>query len=297
MKNPFKRLRSEKASVQAPQDAPERPAQEEQKPIGDNLDSTPPLTDSFTEWCRTRTRGGVERRERTDIFEAYSVFGVEEGRLTCRYYHRYPEHERSFRLSYSRALGFDDFNRRLLTELDKGGVILSEYHVCIQKAASLTRPEAGCNDPFTEFTDEERAALPAFCDSLDTLKDQSYLHGEGVLCCECESVVGGERLTLRFRKLLPYDALSAEIPGVCKEAVGGYDITDMWVMSVFNRLNERCRSCKVTRLTSQWNIEKETVWLMTATGFPGVGGTVLIAVAPTADFRRFGFFSLDFSNK
>ena len=84
---------------------------------------------------------------------------------------------------------------------------------------------------------------------------------------------------------------------VAMAAVGGYDITDMWVMSVFNRLNERCRSCKVTRLTSQWNIEKETVWLMTATGFPGVGGTVLIAVAPTADFRRFGFFSLDFSNK
>ncbi len=70
----------------------------------------------------------------------------------------------------------------------------------------------------------------------------------------------------------------------------------MWVMGVYNRLAGRC-SCKVLRLTSEWSLESESVYLITAEGFPGVEGMLLVAVAPSDSFRRFGFYSLDFANK
>ena len=118
MKNPFKFFRpsSEKPKTEPIADAPEEtviptPTEPEQ-PVKQ------PPADPFVEWCRSQVRGGIERRERNDIFEAYNVYGVDEhDRLTFRRYHRYPEHERDFDLSYSRTLTFEELNRRLLSEL------------------------------------------------------------------------------------------------------------------------------------------------------------------------------------
>ena len=52
---------------------------------------------------------------------------------------------------------------------------------------------------------------------------------------------------------------------------------------------------RITLLTSEWSINKESVFLMTVEGFPSVDGTLLVAVADEAAFPHFGFYSLDFS--
>lgn len=293
MKNPFKRFKRPHAEAVT---VPEEPIIEEPKKEAPPIKTAPPQ-DRFTEWCRSQIRGGIERRERNDIYEAYSVYGEEDGSLTCRFYHRYPEHERDFDLSYSRTLSFEDFNRRLLSELDKGDLKLNAYNSCIKKAAALTAPDAPSKPLYEGFSEEELTALRSFCDSIDTLKEQAYINTNGIFNCDCESVVGAERLTIRFRKPLPHDALGTEIAGVKKESVGGYDIESMWVMGVYNRLSERCTTCTLTRLSSEWSLEHETVYLISAEGFPAISGTLYIAVAESDNFRRFGFYSLDFSQK
>lgn len=304
MKNPFKRFRPD-PPTEEPQTAPretapdsvtaEAPAQpeaEEQTPTPAEAD------DGFDEWCRSQVRGGIERRERNDIYEAYSVYGADaEGRLACRVYHRYPEHERDFDLSYSRILRFDEFNRRLLAELDRGDLKLADYRACIDRAERLTDPDAAAQSCDGSLSEEDSAALSGFCDAMDNLHHKSYLHSEGVLSCECESVVGGERLILRFRKPLRHDALEAQAAGVKKESIGGYDIDNLWIMGVYNRLRERCAAIKVARLSSEWSIEHESLYLLYAEGFTGIEGPLLIAVGEADSFRRFGFFSLDFSQK
>lgn len=305
MKNPFRKNKPEKASP-APNPDQILPVTEAE-PLADDVppaeEASSPAEkapdDGFTEWRRSRTRGGVERRERNDFYEAYSVFGTDgDGKLICRCYHRYPEHEREFGLTYTRALSFEEFNRRLLAELDKGDIDLGDYRFCAEKAEQLQAPFADTEtSAISSFTDEETAALQAFCEDIDTLKDKSFLHFDGVLQCECESVVGDVRLNIRFRKPIKYDAYSAQVPGVHKEPVNGYDITDLWIMGVYNRLRENCTSCAVTLLTSEWSVEKESLYLILAEGFPGVDGKLLTAVGEADSFRRFGFYSLDFSNK
>ena len=71
----------------------------------------------------------------------------------------------------------------------------------------------------------------------------------------------------------------------------------MWIMGVYNRLRERCKSCTVIRLTYDWSPDHETVCLMQANGFNGIDGALLIAVADAAAFPKFGFYSLDFANR
>lgn len=296
MKSPFKFFRSsEKQNPELIAEAPE-------EVIPELTDPEPPIeqepVDPFVEWCRSQIRGGIERRERNDIFEAYNVYGVDEqNRLTCRRYHRYPEHERDFDLSYSRALTFDELNRRLLSDLDKGDIKLPVYNDCIAKArelCDLPLPEA---KDFNGFSEDETSALHDFCEAFDTLTDQEYRTADGVFCCACRSVVGDEMLNLRFRKPLPHDALNGEIAGVSKTLIEGYDIESLWIMGVYNRLREQCQSCRVTVLTSEWSLAKESVFLMQAEGFPSVDGSLLLAVADEASFPRFGFYSLDFTNK
>lgn len=298
MKNPFRRSkRSQAEAIEASAEPMISEPEQSEPPEEIAPEEIAPPQDSFTEWCRSQIRGGIERRERNDIFEAYSVYGEEGGKLTCRYYHRYPEHEREFDLSYTRVLSFDDFNHRLLGELDKGDLKLDAYDLCIKKAAELSAESASEMPAYLGFSASEVIALHDFCDGIDTLKGQSYLNANGVLCCECESVVGDERLNIRFRKPLPYDAFSAEIAGVKKEEIGGYDIDNVWVMSVYNRLSEKCRACKVARLTSEWSLDHERVYLISAEGFPAIDGALYVAVAEADHFRRFGFYSLDFSGK
>ena len=89
MKNPFKFFRSssEKSKTEPIADTPEENAiptpTEPEQPVEQ------PTADPFVEWCRSQVRGGIERRERNDIFEAYNVYGVDEhDHLTCRRYHR-----------------------------------------------------------------------------------------------------------------------------------------------------------------------------------------------------------------
>ena len=303
MKNPFRFFHAAAKDEPTPKpdqaaDQKEQPAPEE--PVTEAVPNEPVIEeaqDSFIEWCRTQVRGEIERRERNDIYEAYSVFGTDNGQLICRFYHRYPEHERDFDLSYSRQLSFDEFNRRLLSELDKGDLKLSAYNECIEKAASQNQTPPVDAPAYDGFTEEESAALRAFCDSMDTLTDKEYRGGDGIFHCSCRSVVGEERLNLRFRKPLPHDALSADIPGVGKKSVEGYDIDDLWIMGIHNRLSERCDSVRITLLTAEWSLSHESVYLMAATGFPGIEGTLLLAVADEAAFPRFGFYSLDFSKK
>ena len=276
----------------APKEAPEPIAEE---PVDYTPTAPEPPEDNFTEWCRSQIRGGIERRERNDIFEEYNVFGSDpDGNLICRRYHRYPEHDRDFGLSYSRTLTFDEFNRRLLSELDKGDLKFDEYHSCIGKAQPSDAPDTPF---FCGFTDEETAVLHSFCENADTLINKSYLHENGVYRCECTAAVGDERLAIRFRKPLPHDALNADISGVGKEEIGGYDIDDLWIMGVYNRIRENCASCRVIRLTSLWNLEKESVYLIFSEGFSGIEGALLTAVGEASQFKRFGFYSLDFSKK
>ena len=66
-------------------------------------------------------------------------------------------------------------------------------------------------------------------------------------------------------------------------------------MGVANRLGECSKSRRITLLTSEWSLNKESVFLMTVEGFPSVDGTLLVAVADEAAFPHFGFYSLDFS--
>ncbi len=296
MKHPFKFFRSsEKPKPEPITEAPEEvsPATAEPEPPMEQ-----PPVDPFVEWCRSQVRGGIERRERNDIFEAYNVYGVDEhNRLTCRRYHRYPEHERDFDLSYSRTLTFDELNRRLLSDLDKGDIKLPVYNDCIAKARELCDIPLPEKEEFNGFTEEETAALRDFCEDFDTLTDREYRTADGVFCCACRSVVGDEMLNLRFRKPLPHDALSGEIAGVSKTPIEGYDIESLWIMGVYNRLRERSQSCRVTVLTSEWSLKKESVFLMQAEEFPSIDGTLLLAVADEASFPRFGFYSLDFTNK
>jgi hypothetical protein len=244
-------------------------------------------------------RGGIERRERNDFYEAYNIYGTDgEGRLVVRRYHRYPEHEREFGLSYSRALRFDEFNGRLLGELDRCDMTLWEYYACIRAAEALAG-DVGMQgeEGYEGFSEQEEAVLTAFCEGLDTLKDKSYLHRNGVFRCECESLYEPVKLNLWFRKPIRHDAIYAEVAGVKKETVGGYDIDNLWVMSVYNRLYERSESCKVTRLTSQWSVGHEKVYLVVCEGFDGIGGTLAAAIGEAEDFARFGFYALDFTNK
>lgn len=302
MKNPFKFFRS---SDKQPNTTPEPAAEskiEPSEPEPAETVSEPPVTqlpaDPFTEWCRSQTRGGIERRERNDIFEAYNVYGVDENdRLTCRRYHRYPEHEREFDLSYSRALSFDELNRRLLADLDKGDIKLPDYNSCIAKARDLCGISTPASAEFIGFSETETAALREFCEAFDTLTDKEYRTADGVFCCSCRSVVGEETFNLRFRKPLPHDAMNGEIAGVGKTPVEGYDIESLWIMGIYNRLNERGEKCRVTLLTSEWSLDKESVFLMEAQGFPSIDGTLLLAVADESSFPKFGFYSLDFSNK
>ena len=298
MKNPFKLFRSSAKKEEAPQQGSpteiEVPVPQQEEPEAQPPEEKAPA-DDFVEWCRSQVHGGIERRERNDIFEEYTVYGATgEDRLLCRRWHRYPEHERDFDLAYSRDLSFDEFNRRLLSELDKGDLKLSVYNECIEKAAQLTdavSQEAPCDG----LTESEAAALKAFCEALDTLTDKEYLRTEGTFCCSCRSVVGDERLSIRFRKPLPHDALFTEAPGVGRKPVEGYDIESLWIMGVANRLGECCRSRKITLLTSEWSLNKESVYLMRVEGFPDIDGALLVAVADEAAFPHFGFYSLDFS--
>ena len=295
MFNPFKKRKTAEVKKPAVEKAEalaeEREPEDSQKPASEIAAPA----DTFTEWCRSDIRGGIERRERNDIFESYSVFGEDRGSLTVRYFHRYPEHERDFDMSYSRELSFEEFNRRLLTQLDRGDMKLSTYNACIQRAALCAAVESGAI--YEGFSDSENAALSDFCDSIDTLTDKSYLHGDGVFSCDGRSAVGDESICVRFRKLLPHDALYTEAAGVSREPAAGYDIENLWIMSVYNRLYERCGSCKVMTLTSQWSVDRESLYLITAEGFRGIDGAVLVAVGEAACFRRFGFYSLDFSKR
>lgn len=300
MKNPFKRSKRGIDSVPLPS-AVQMPA-ESDPPVDEPSDepSHAPAEkapdDGFTEWCRSRVRGGIERRERNDIFEGYNVYGADaEGHLICRRWHRYPEHEKDFGLSYSRVLSFGDFNRRLLAELDKGDLALSDYRDAITRAEEREGiPAEGGG--FEGFSSAEKEAIRAFCDSLDNLKDKTYLTVSEIFRCECESAAGGERLTLWFRKALRHDALNAAIPGVAKEAIYGYDIDDLWIMGVYNRLSERT-ACRVTRITNEWGAQPDAICLFTAAGLPGVDGELLIAVSGSDSFARFGFYSLDYASK
>ena len=315
MRNPFKKAkkRAEPPSASAPVTEIEAPAEEEPSaasPIPEELPATEKAPvpcapepdssadDGFTEWARSATRGGIERRERSDIYEMYSIYGADAaGQLCCRLYHRYPEHERSFNLSSSRALSFGDFNRRLLAELDQGGLKLDDYHACITNAERLTGQPEDAPENYRGFSEEEEAALRAFCDSADILQGQRYLHSEGVLSCECGSAVGDERLNLRFRKPLPNDALMTDVAGVRREKLGIYDVDNLWIMGVCNRLRDRCERVGVFRLTSEWSLSHESLWLIRCEGFAGIGGDLLAAAGEADSFRRFGFYSLDFAGK
>ncbi|WP_407383864.1 hypothetical protein [Ruminococcus sp.] len=307
MKNPFKRFRSKaKKTEPLPQaeaieaSAPEEAAKEEQSPGEPVAREAVPKApaDDFTEWCRSLVQGGIVPNGRNDIFEAYSVFGANsEGRLICRYYHHYPEYEKDFGLSYSRALTFDEFNKRLLAELDKGDIKLNAYHACMEKARAVSKIPEGKYPPREGFTEAETAALKQFCEAADTLTDPQFRSANGVFYCGSRSVVGDLELHLRFRKPLPFDALDAEVPGVSRKQVEIYEIDDIWILSICNRLREQCQSCNITLLTSEWSLQQEKVTLIVAEGFPGIEGTLLTVVADEAAFPRFGFYSLDFSKK
>ena len=300
MRNPFKRFKAQKGPE--PEKVVE-PAVEESIEETENVIAEEPVVeepkDSFIEWRRTQIRGGIERRERNDIFEAYSVFGTDESeKLICRYYHRYPEHEKDFDLSSTRVLTFDEFNRRLLSELDKGDMKLDDYLFCIEKAEELSDDTENSDEPAgADFTEDEIVTLHDFCEALDTLEEKTYINQNGVYSCEGKSVVGEEVLNIRFRKPIRHDPLDAEIAGVKKEAAEGYDIENLWIMGVYNRLYEHSSSCKVTRLTSEWSLEKESLYLIRMEGFKGIDGALLVAVGEADQFRRFGFYSLDFSKK
>lgn len=300
MKNPFRFLKkSSKNTMDELKPVAEAAVGEdtvgEDAPVQEEPEAS---DDGFVEWLRTAQRGGIERRERNDIYETYSVYGVDgQGRLTCRLYHRYPEHERDFGLSYSRTTDFDAFNARLLAELDRGVIKSGDYHACIEKAEQLCGIEKAEGTAYVGFSEDEAAVLRGFCESADTLTDKEYRTGDGIFRCSCRSVVGDEALSLWFRRPLPHDALYADVAGVSRTEIGGYDIESMWIMGVYNRISERCKGCKVMKMTYDWSANRETVYLMTLEDFDGIGGTLLLAAADVSVFSRFGFYALDFSKK
>ena len=297
MKNPFKRFRSAKENPIENQQ-PQPDITEENTPTEPESEPEKAPEDPFVEWRRSQVRGGIERRERNDIFEAYNVYGTDEkNQLICRHYHRYPEHERDFDLSYERVLSFDELNRRLLAELDKGDIKLDAYNYCITKARQLCDIPAPELADYTGFTESETSSLRAFCEAIDTLTDKEYRTTDGYFCCSCRSVAENQHLNLRFRKPLPHDASFTDIAGVNKKQIEGYEIDSLWILGVYNRLNEQSARCRVNILTSEWSLDKEFVYLIEAEDLSGVDGTLLLAVADEAAFVRFGFYSLDFANK
>lgn len=297
MKNPFKRFRSKSEKPIEIQEPEPEITKEIIPPEPEQPEDTVP-SDPFVEWCRSQVHGGIERRERNDIYEAYNIYGTDDqDRLICRHYHRYPEHERDFDLSYSRVLTFDELNRRLLAELDKGDIKLSAYHECIAKARQLCDVSApGCAD-YEGFSEDETASLRAFCEAIDTLTDKEYRTADGYFCCSCRSVAEEHHLNLRFRKPLPHDALFCDIAGVSKKQIDGFMIDSLWILGIYNRLYEQCSRCQVNVLTSEWSLDKESVYLLQADGFSHIDGTLLLAVADEESFARFGFYSLAFANK
>lgn len=253
------------------------------------------VSDSFIEWFRTPTRGGIERRERNDIFECYGVYGCDtDGRLIYRYYHRYPEHERDFSLSYNRQLDFKSFNNRMLTELDSDSIKLSDYYECIAKAEEISGITSDMSDN-SALSDNDIATIRIFCDSLDILQGQSYLARDTSLSCECESVVGGDRLIIRFRKSVTHDPIIEDVAGVKKETIGGYDIDNLWIMGIFNRLRDNCDAVKVYSLTSEWSLSGDSLYLFNAVGFKDISCDLIIAAGAADSFRKFGFYSLSFN--
>ncbi|MBQ6153667.1 MAG: hypothetical protein IJJ15_07970 [Ruminococcus sp.] len=305
MKNPFAKWKKSKDNTQdqiseIPQESIPDVSSDGQTAKETNPDDkeTKPQ-DSFVEWCRTQVRGGIERRERNDIFEAYSVFGTDEDHhLVYRYYHRYPEYEKEFSLSFSRNLTFEEFNRRLLSELDRNDLKLNDYSSCITQAEHVLDQQATQTEDINELTEADASVLKEFCEAADILQNKSYLHNNGVLRCECESVIGDEKINIWFRRPILHDSVEAEISGVTKEPIEGYDIDNLWIMGLYNRLRERCQKVCVWRLTSEWSIEKESLYLFSAEDVSGTGiGTILIAAGSAESFRRFGFYSLDFSRK
>lgn len=301
MKNPFRFFRSN-GKQNTPQPAPEEPAAAP-SPIEEPVEEQTPAPpkdepkDDFIEWLRSRTRGGIERRERNDIYEAYTVYGIDgEGQLTARLYHRYPEHEREFGLSYSRTLSFEEFNTRLLSELDKGGLTLAEYNDCIRRAEALSGLSEGTT-AYEGFEEGEPDALHDFCEGLENIKEKSYRHSEGIYRCDGESIIGGERLNIWFRRPIAHDALDGTPAGVSMTPISSYDIEDIWIMGVCNRLRESGAKCEYFLLRSEWSLNSESIYLIAAEGLPAIDGRVLIAVAESGNFYRFGFYSLNFSNK
>lgn len=251
--------------------------------------------DGFCEWLRTATRGGIEPNGRNDIYEAYSVYGVvDDGRIVRRYYHRYPEYDRGFDLSGEHSLTFDQLNRELLEELDRGGITLERYCDAIAAAERLLPEHSAPGSDAVAFSAEEIAVLTDFCDALDTLKDKQYLTKGGVFLCTGVSVVGDEELWLRFRKPLRHDAFYGETFGVKRTEIGGYDIENLWIMSVYNRLYQISERCRVIMLASEWNLSAAPVTLIAAEGTRGIDGTLLVTVAGAETLARFGTYSLNF---
>ena len=251
--------------------------------------------DGFVEWRRSRTRGGIEKREHNEFYEQYSVYGLDDqGRLCCRLYHRYPEEEREFGMSYSRALSFDEFNSRLLGELDRGDLTLGDYIECVSRAEALSPGEERPDIPIAREIDEaDEQALRSFCDKLDNLKNKTGRSAQGVFRCDSESAVMGESLTMMFRRPLRYDAFDKEDPAVKRERVEYYDIEDIWIMGVCNRLKENGAKIDIISLSSAWVMDGKSVYLMTVEGLPGIEGRLLLAIAESTAISRFGFFSLD----
>ena len=299
MKNPFKLF--DRSKKEAPE--PHPPAvSEPETPVEIPAPAEPPTPsvpeDAFEEWLRTRIGGGVERRERNDIFEAYGVFGADGEKLVYRLYHRYPEHERDFGLSYSRELTLEEFNSRLLLELDKASITLCGYSECIKKAEALSGLSAPVPDGIpNELTVPESEILQSFCDSIDTLKDKNCSFNNGVFRCEGTSVAGSEELNIRFRRLLERDAYYSPPSGVSRIKTESYDIDDIWIMGICNRLRESGAKLIINKLSSEWSLNSGTVFLILAENMSGIDGKLLIAVAEPADILRFGFYSLDFNSK
>ena len=299
MKNPFSFFSASKRAAGLP-DAYPYPDRGQDEPVISPARNTPEREaavpdDGFHKWLRTATRGGIEPGGRNDIYETYSVYGADaEGRIIHRCYHRYPEHERAFDLSCSRVLTFDELNRHLLEELDKGGVTLDDYHACIAEAERLAPQPSSDAIAETEFSEDEYAVLRDFCESLDTLKDKECHAGRGSFRCSGVSVVGDEELWLNCRKPLTHDALYGESLGISRTEIGGYDIENLWILSVYNRLRERCDSCRVILLKSEWNLSQKPVTLLVAEGVQGISGALLVTVADIETLSRFGAYSLTF---
>ena len=299
MKNPFKRLRAAKdepAQEITPIAVKKTPAEAPQpSPVEPSAEEPPQPQDSFILWIRSRERGGIQKRERNDIYEYYNEYGTDDGQLICRRYHRYPEHEKDFDLSFSRVLTFDEFNARLLDELDSGAVPLNEYHSCLKNAEALTDRHQADKSGDEPLSQSDQEAIKTFCESLENLKEKEYRCGEGALRCSCKSVIADVELNLWFRRPLCYDAADGEIAGVEKTPIEAYDIDDIWILGVCNRLREQGARFTITELKSAWSLKGEVILLLRVSDFPGVTEELLFAIEKAENFYRFGFYSLGFS--